>query len=123
MSEYFTRECIIVNGVLMNIGPWDYGIIKVFVEFDEEGNPVYEERVTNPLPEGAVTETRELEYGPDGGIYERGKVPINFEDDVRRTFVDLFTGLVQSNSLTIDKVPEYNDYRNKVQAKLSEFDA
>lgn len=44
------------NGKLINIGPWD----------DLGGQ--------NPLPEGAYTEEREVEYDPERGWYEVGTV-------------------------------------------------
>lgn len=57
------------DGQLINIGEWDYMLKPVEVapaQYDEEGNliseAVYEVRATNPLPEGAYTEEREVVY-------------------------------------------------------------
>jgi len=71
------------DGNLINIGPWDYRIERVEVEPPEydpntgdlirEG--VYEDRVTNPLPEGAYTAEIEIVEGPDGGLYPAGYTP------------------------------------------------
>lgn len=49
------KECVILNGQVINIGPWD----------DMGG--------TNPLPEGAVVEEREVAQGEDGGWYVVGE--------------------------------------------------
>lgn len=67
------KECVILNGRVINIGPWDYQYQMVQVGEDEEGNPIYEERAMNPMPEGAVIEEREIEIGPDGGLYVVGE--------------------------------------------------
>lgn len=44
------------DGVLLNIGDWDYQI-------DDDGN------VGNPLPYGAVEADEEVVTGFDGGLY------------------------------------------------------
>lgn len=77
------KPCVFdADGNLINIGEWDYGIQKIEVEpaeYDEEGNEikeaVYEDVVTNPLPDGANIEEREVEYDPDRGWYLVGTVP------------------------------------------------
>lgn len=58
------KTCVFdANGNLINIGEWDYMVQPVQVGVDEEtGDPIYEEQVTNPLPEGAYTEEREVVY-------------------------------------------------------------
>ena len=48
------RECVILNGKIINIGAWD----------NREG--------TNPLPEGATVEQRDIVESPDGGLVENG---------------------------------------------------
>jgi hypothetical protein len=62
------------NGQLINIGDWDYQVRQIEVEsaeYDEKGNmikePVYENRPTNPLPDGAYSEGREVVQDSDGG--------------------------------------------------------
>jgi len=76
------KECVVLNGQVINIGPWDFQIQRVEVEpaeYDEEGNvvkePVFEEIVTNPLPEGAEIVEMEVVEGPDGGLYPAGYTP------------------------------------------------
>lgn len=73
------KDVVLLNGEVINIGPWDYKVENVVIEpgeYDEEGNvikePVYVERETNPLPSGAVTEEREIEETPDGGLIVKG---------------------------------------------------
>ena len=48
------KECVVLNGKVINIGPWD----------DMDG--------TNPMPEGAVIEEREVAQDADGGWYVVG---------------------------------------------------
>ncbi|MMZ58868.1 hypothetical protein D1872_208650 [compost metagenome] len=73
------KECVVLNGEVINIGPWDYKIQSMQVipaEFNEDGSvikdAVYEEQIMNPLPEGAVIEEREIEVAPDGGLIVKG---------------------------------------------------
>ena len=56
------KECVVLNGLIINIGEWDYQYIEV------EGGQVEQ----NPLPDGATVEQRELEFDPDRGWYEVG---------------------------------------------------
>lgn len=58
------KTCVFdANGNLINIGEWDEQVQQVQVGVDEEtGKPIYEEQVTNPLPDGAYTEEREVVY-------------------------------------------------------------
>lgn len=78
------KDCVTLNGQVINIGPWDYMIQQVQVgerelepaEYDEEGNlikeavvePLYEDQVTNLLPEGAIVEQMEVSQTADGGF-------------------------------------------------------
>lgn len=48
------------NGVVINIGPWDYR-----VEIDESEV----EFVTNPIPAGATSAEEVVVIGWDGGLY------------------------------------------------------
>ena len=66
------KECVVLNGQIINIGPWDYQIQPVQVGIDDEGNPIYEDQITNPLPEGAVIEQRDFTYDDIRGWYETG---------------------------------------------------
>ncbi|MMZ48456.1 hypothetical protein D1872_101260 [compost metagenome] len=73
------KECVVLNDEAINIGPWDYKFQQVLMspaEYDDEGNVVkeaaYEEQITNPLPEGATIEQREIEEAPDGGLIVKG---------------------------------------------------
>jgi len=89
------------DGTLINIGDWDYQIRTVLVgEREVEAEvpddyelqpgetwvdespgvkkvkriePVYEDQITNPLPEGAYTQEIEIVEGPDGGLYPEGR--------------------------------------------------
>lgn len=74
------KKCYVLNGKVINIGEWDYQIQQQEVsppEYDEEGNivkeAVFEEKIMNPIPEGAIVEERNFEYDPDHGWYEVGK--------------------------------------------------
>lgn len=73
------KTCVVLNGKIINVGEWDYQIIRKEVspeERDEFGNITkeaeYEEEIGNPLPEGAVVEERDFEYDLDRGWYEPG---------------------------------------------------
>ncbi|MEK3787551.1 hypothetical protein [Paenibacillus sp. FSL K6-1230] len=73
------KDVVILDGQVINIGPWDEQIQRVLVspaEYDDEGlivkDAVYEDVVTNPMPEGAVIEQREIETALDGGLIVKG---------------------------------------------------
>jgi hypothetical protein len=73
------KDVVVLNSKVINIGPWDEQIRPVLVspsEYDDEGNvtkeALYEDRVMNPMPEGAVIEEREIEVAPDGGLIVKG---------------------------------------------------
>jgi len=50
------KECVLLDGKIINIGPWDYGS-------DSE---------TNPLPAGAEVLDLEVYQNDDGGWYAEG---------------------------------------------------
>lgn len=69
-------EAVLLDGQVINIGPWDYLIERVVVEpgeHDVAGNlvkePVYENRVTNSLPEGAQVTEVTVDRTADGGWF------------------------------------------------------
>lgn len=73
------KNCVVLNGEIINIGDWDYQLQPVEItpaEYDEEGNvtkeAVYEDQAMNPLPEGAAVEERDIVEDPDGGLIEAG---------------------------------------------------
>ena len=73
------KKCVVLNGKVINIGEWDYQKQKVLVsppEYDKDGKlikeTVYEDKIMNPLPEGATVEERDFEYDLDRGWYEVG---------------------------------------------------
>ncbi|MDP1513071.1 XkdW family protein [Paenibacillus sp. CMAA1739] len=66
------KECVVLNSEVINIGPWDYQKRQLQNGVDKDGKPIYEEQVTNPLPEGATFEEREIEVAPDGGLIVKG---------------------------------------------------
>lgn len=76
------KECVVLNGKVINIGPWDYRVEEVEVTpavVDEETKEVVVQAVTemvvqNPLPIGSSIETRDFEYTDDKGWYEVGYV-------------------------------------------------
>ncbi|OAZ49764.1 XkdW family protein [Paenibacillus polymyxa] len=75
------KDCVVLNDEVINIGPWDYKLQQVLkspAEYNDEGKitkeAVYEDRITNPLPEGATIEEREIEVAPDGGLVVKGSV-------------------------------------------------
>lgn len=55
MSDIVRKPCVILDGKVINIGPWD----------DLDG--------ANPMPEGAIIEEREVVQGDDGGWYVVGE--------------------------------------------------
>ena len=56
------KKCVVLDGVIINIGSWDYQI-------GDDGV------LNNPLPIGAITEDREFEYDADYGWREVGALP------------------------------------------------
>jgi hypothetical protein len=73
------KECVILDGKIINIGPWDDQRENVEIEphlYDEEGNiekqAAYEEQIRNPFPVGVVVEERDLQYDSERGWYEAG---------------------------------------------------
>lgn len=73
------KECVILNGKIINFGPWDYQIQSFEIEppqYNDNGDVikegVYEDRPTNPLPDGSTIEQRDVEYDVDRGWYEVG---------------------------------------------------
>lgn len=62
-SNVTIKTCVFdAGGNLINIGDWDERVQSVQVGVDDDGEPIYEQRPTNPLPEGAVIEEREVVY-------------------------------------------------------------
>lgn len=114
------KEVILLNGNPYSYGPWDYQYMSIETGKDGEGNPTFEEVAMNPLPEGAVLEYWDMEFDNDIGWYkvgEKPEMPLTFEQDVRRTFTDLFKLLVSKGVIVVSEVPTYNeyDYRTEVQ--------
>lgn len=84
MGSEMMMECVILNGKVINFGPWDYQTQPVQVgenivspaEYDEAGNlikeevaePIFEDVVTNPLPDGVIIEQMEVLQTEDGGL-------------------------------------------------------
>lgn len=73
------KKCVVLDGKVINIGEWDYQKQLNEVEpaqYDENGylikEAVFEEKIINPMPEGATIEERDFEYDPDRGWYEVG---------------------------------------------------
>lgn len=73
------KICYVLDGKVINIGEWDFQKKKIEIEpaqYDEQGNivkeAIYEEIITNPIPEGTMIEERDFEYDPDRGWYEVG---------------------------------------------------
>jgi hypothetical protein len=87
------KQCVILNGQIINIGEWDYQMQPFELEppqYNEEGElikeGVYEDRPTNPFPEGTTTEERNVEYDADRGWYEVGMVALpTIEERMRIT--------------------------------------
>ncbi|MFD1885573.1 hypothetical protein [Paenibacillus wenxiniae] len=124
IREY--KECVFVEGVLWNIGPWDYQYRDIQTGTDEEGQPIFEQRAMNPLPENAVIDHRWFRFTPERGWYEEGTEPVlSFNEHMNRSVTDMYALLVEKNVITIDNVPSYNEYdfKAEVQKKLSDSDA
>lgn len=120
------KECVFVDGILQNVGPWQYNYQEVYMGMDENEKPIFEIVATNPLPANAVIDHRWFLYTEEKGWYLEGtEPPLNFTDETRRSFSDLFTMLVEKKVITIDEVPVYKeyDYKAEVEKKMSESDA
>ncbi|MCU6797992.1 hypothetical protein OB236_38295 [Paenibacillus sp. WQ 127069] len=94
------KECVLHNGKVINIGPWDYRIQPVQVGVEEvilesereidgeiipaviEYRPIYEDQITNPIPEGSVIEQKEVEQDADDGWYVIGEIKLPNELDI-----------------------------------------
>lgn len=78
------KTCIFdADGNLINIGEWDYMVQPVQVGVDDEtGEPIYEDQVTNPLPDGAYTEECEVVYSEEHG-WRLADVPAPVTDKER----------------------------------------
>lgn len=82
MNGAIKKPCVILNGEVINIGPWD----------DLDG--------TNPMPEGAIIEEREVEQGEDGGWYvvgeTRPKTPQEEINELKQLIADLSELLIEN---------------------------
>lgn len=69
------KNCVVKDGVIINIGDWDYQYTEV------DGQQVEH----NPLPAGAVIEEREVIQNADGGFValESGKSALDFVKAVK----------------------------------------
>jgi len=78
------KTCVFdADGNLINIGEWDYMVQPVQVGVDEEtGEPIYEDQTTNPLPDGAYTEEREVVYSEEHG-WRLADAPVQVSDRER----------------------------------------
>ncbi|WHQ72517.1 hypothetical protein [Methylorubrum extorquens] len=67
------------SGAVENIGAWEF----VYIETprldeagepmrDEDGKPIMDRVVSNPMPDGLVKDEADIIEGPDGGLYEAG---------------------------------------------------
>lgn len=63
------KKCVVLNGAVINIGEWDFQVTKVEVGLSESGEPIYEEHVMNPLPDGSEVLELEVAQNEDGGWY------------------------------------------------------
>lgn len=68
------KKVVVLNGKIINVGEWDYRYTET------EGEQV----ALNPLPKGAVTEEREMEYTNEYGWREVGFVPELIETEKLR---------------------------------------
>lgn len=82
MSDVVRKPCVILDGKVINIGPWD----------DQGG--------LNPMPEGAVIEEREVYQGEDGGWYvvgeTRPKTPQEEINELKQLIADLSELLIEN---------------------------
>ena len=65
------KDCVVLDGKIINIGPWDY-------QYKELGG---KQVAQNPLPEGAVVEGRDIVNAPDGGLIEAGTY-VDFDQEL-----------------------------------------
>ncbi|MEK5089707.1 hypothetical protein MKY98_22870 [Paenibacillus sp. FSL M8-0228] len=100
------KECVVLNDEVINIGPWDYNRQQVLLspaEYDDEGKvtkeAVYEEQTTNPLPEGATIEEREIEVAPDGGLVIKGSVQPTGDELLGQQLTELKIQAMQQTQL------------------------
>ncbi|QYK68255.1 XkdW family protein [Paenibacillus sp. S02] len=93
------KECVMLNGEVINIGPWDYRVQPIMTGLDEQGKPIYEEQPTNPLPEGAVIEEREIETAEDGGLVVKGSVQPTSAELLGQELAQLKLQTMQQNQL------------------------
>ncbi|MEK3950297.1 hypothetical protein MHB46_17950 [Paenibacillus sp. FSL H7-0703] len=100
------KECVVLNDEVINIGPWDYNRQQVLLspaEYDDEGKvtkeAVYEEQTTNPLPEGATIEEREIEVAPDGGLVIKGSVQPTGDELLGQQLTELKIQAMQQTEL------------------------
>ncbi|MGZ0043397.1 hypothetical protein [Paenibacillus ottowii] len=93
------KECVVLNNEVINIGPWDYKKQQVQTGIDGQGNPLYEERITNPLPEGAVIEEREIETTPDGDLIVKGSAQPTSEELIGQQLAELKIQTMQQTQL------------------------
>ncbi|AWB45268.1 hypothetical protein DCC85_14235 [Paenibacillus sp. CAA11] len=68
------KECVLLNGQVINIGPWDYQKERVLINPGED-EPLFEERINNPLPEDAEIVEMEVTQSEDGGWYAKDYLP------------------------------------------------
>lgn len=77
------RQCVVLNGQVINIGEWDYQTEQVETKpaiIDEETQEAiepaeYETVIRNPLPDGAEFVDIEVVVGADGGLYPADYTP------------------------------------------------
>ncbi|MBE7897251.1 hypothetical protein G7L40_00810 [Paenibacillus polymyxa] len=100
------KDVVVLDGQVINIGPWDYKLLSVMVspaEHDDEGNvtkeAVYEDRVTNPLPEGAVIEQQEIEVAPDGGLIVKGSAQLTSDELLGQQLAEMKIQTMQQTQL------------------------
>ncbi|KQO78109.1 hypothetical protein ASF36_13825 [Methylobacterium sp. Leaf90] len=67
------------EGKIENVGPWDFMVSEAErldeagqVLTDENGNPIMDQIIGNPMPEGLTEGEADIIEGPDGGLYEAG---------------------------------------------------
>lgn len=88
------KTVVILNGEIINVGEWDYQEQRVITnqneidaankynesveneaDYIEVPEPIFETRQQNPLPTGATTEEREMQYSEEFGWREVGWTP------------------------------------------------
>ncbi|WP_437830656.1 hypothetical protein ACQRXC_03975 [Niallia taxi] len=77
------KKCVVQNGMVLNVGDWDYVIVPVVLEPAvalEDGTiikeAVIDHQITNPFPEGATLEERDFEFLEDKGWVEVGAATV-----------------------------------------------